>query len=202
MPDVRDYIIKDGQFIGEFEKLYQNCEEPWNQVDGELFRTDKSAILNLITKYNCRNVIEIGCGLGSFTQRIFDLGIDVTGIDVSPTAIKKAKEKHPGINFLVGDILDFFLYERINPDCIVMAEVTWYVLDKLDIFMDYLKRGKERKLLIHTLTTYPPGVQKYGIEKFTCLDEILKYFNLDYEEFGSMTYKENSSTRTYFAAFV
>jgi 2-polyprenyl-3-methyl-5-hydroxy-6-metoxy-1,4-benzoquinol methylase len=110
MSNIGDYIIKDGQFIGKFEKLYQNCEEPWNQVDGEIFRTDKYAILNLIAKYNCKNVMEIGCGLGSFTQRIFDLGVNVTGIDVSQTAIKKAKEKHPGINFFLLVIFLTFLF--------------------------------------------------------------------------------------------
>ena len=26
-----DYVIKDGKLIGEFEKLYQNIEDPWNQ---------------------------------------------------------------------------------------------------------------------------------------------------------------------------
>jgi hypothetical protein len=26
-----DYIIKDGQFIGEFEKMYKHCEDPWMQ---------------------------------------------------------------------------------------------------------------------------------------------------------------------------
>lgn len=144
MPE--DYVIKDGKFIGEFEKLYQNCEEPWNQISGEMFRTDKAVILNLITKYNRKNIVEIGCGLGSFTKRIFDLGVNVTGVDISTTAIKKAKEKYPDINFLVGDILDFYIYEKINPDCIVMAEITWYVLDKLDIFLNFL-RERERETI-------------------------------------------------------
>ena len=111
-----------------------------------MFRTDKAVILNLITKYNRKNIVEIGCGLGSFTKRIFDLGVNVTGVDISTTAIKKAKEKYPDINFLVGDILDFYIYEKINPDCIVMAEITWYVLDKLDIFLNFL-RERERETI-------------------------------------------------------
>ena len=26
-----DLIIKDGNFVGEFEKLYQEYDDPWNQ---------------------------------------------------------------------------------------------------------------------------------------------------------------------------
>ena len=27
----QDFVIKDGKFIGEFEKMYQNFDDPWNQ---------------------------------------------------------------------------------------------------------------------------------------------------------------------------
>ena len=28
----QDYVIKNGKFVGEFEKMYQNHEDPWNQT--------------------------------------------------------------------------------------------------------------------------------------------------------------------------
>lgn len=146
-------------------------------------------------------MLELGCGLGYFTQAIYKTGVSATGIDISPTAIMEAQKLHPNCNFIASDILDFSIYENIKPDCIVMAEVTWYLIDNLDKFLAYLKE-KSKILLIHSLTTYPPGVQKYGTDKFTCLKEILSYFDLDYEEYGEIFYKEDCSTRTFFSAFL
>ena len=54
------------------------------------------------------------------------------------------------------------------------------------------KYRKKPIFLIHLLTTYNLEVQKYGVDKFTNLDEILKFFNLDYLESGLIkTHRED-----------
>lgn len=186
----RDYILKDGKFIGDFETMYRECEDPWKQSSGRDYRSEIAVTLNLLKKHGCRAVVELGCGKGIFTQKIHAAGIPVTGVDIAPTAIRMARSLSPQIPFEVADILDFDLLKRLSPDCILMADVTWYVLDKLDAFLDFY-RSLENVRLLHILVTYPPGVQKYGTDKFTTLDEILRYFNLNYEEFGSVSYAEN-----------
>ena len=30
--DYHDYVIKDGNFIGEFEQMYQNVDDPWPET--------------------------------------------------------------------------------------------------------------------------------------------------------------------------
>ncbi|HPU29877.1 MAG TPA: hypothetical protein PLM71_06095 [Syntrophorhabdaceae bacterium] len=52
-----------------------------------------------------------------------------------------------------------------------MVEITWYVLDKLDRFKKLLSKMCTGCGFFHTLMTYAPGVQKYGVEYFTNLDE-------------------------------
>ena len=86
-----------------------------------------------------------------------------------------------------------------------MAEITWYVLEDLDAFIENLKEQRKRRgkaiFLIHLLTTYQPGFQKYGTEKFTNLEEILQYFKFDYLEAGFIRTKreeDDSSQGTYF----
>lgn len=90
-----------------------------------------------------------------------------------------------------------------------MAEITWYVLDDLDKFLERLKQyanqAKEPVFLIHLLATYELGVQKYGADKFTNLDEIIKYFDLEYLEYGfvkTVTEFDHKSQGTYFIAKV
>jgi len=196
----QDYIIKDGVFIGAFEELYRDIEDPWDQSTIEAHRSEKAIALKLIEQLGVKRVLELGCGLGYFTRQIAALGVDVLGLDISETAIARARSMHPGCRFQVGDILDGEVYRRFEPELIVMAEVTWYVLPKLDTFLELCRRALPQSYLLHLLHTYPPGVQQYGRDKFTNLDEIRAYFGMSYLEWGEVCSVDIEGTRTYFLA--
>jgi SAM-dependent methyltransferase len=198
-PRYQDYVIKGGKFVGEFEEMYRDFSDPWEQTTREKWASEKALALHLIQKLKAGKVLELGCGLGHYTKKIADLGVETMGIDVSKTAIEKARSNCPDCNFVVGDILDFAIYRDFKPDIIVMAEITWYVLDKLDNFIEFLKTEMPNIYLIHLLTTYPDGVQKYGREKFTNLQQIMVYFGAQYMEWGEISYPEmEGCKRTYF----
>jgi len=198
-PRYQDYVIKDGKFVGEFEEMYRDYNDPWRQSVEEEWTSEKSVALEFIQKLGVRRVIELGCGLGHFTKRIKGLGVDVQGIDISKSAIQKAKSTYPDCAFVAGDILDYSIYQDFQPEIIVMAEITWYVLDKLDEFIDFLKTHLPNTYLIHLLTTYPEGVQEYGKGKFTNLQQILSYFEANYLEWGEISAPEmKGCKRTYF----
>ena len=100
--------------------------------------------------------------------------------------------------FIVSDINNPDLYNDI--DCIMMVEVTWYVLNKLDEFKKIISKYKGVSFF-HTLNTYPQNVQKYGVDYFTNNEEIMKYFSdiIDIEEYGSLCKTTNDgSIRNYF----
>ena len=202
--DFHDYVIKDGKLIGEFEQMYQDHKFPWNQNIREQYASDKALTINKVQSIQAKrnkpiNIIELGCGLGYFTNRIkssLPKNCNVMGIDVSNTAIYKAKQLFPDCQFTVSDILDFEVYRKFNPDIILMPQITWYVLEKLRAFLDFLKSEFIDIVLIHTLVIYPKGIQKYGKEYFSTLDEILKFFYMDYEEYGSLYSPDG--IRTYF----
>lgn len=197
----QDYVIKNGKFIGEFEEMYKDYDDPWEQTTREEWASEKAVALHLIQKFKGKRVIELGCGLGHYAKKIGDVGVDVLGVDISNTAIKKAKSNYPQCKFAVGDILDYSIYRNFEPDIIIMAEITWYVLDKLDEFIAFLKKEFPNTILIHLLTTYPEGVQKHGKEKFTNLSQIMSYFNAEYLEWGEISYpKMEGCKRTYFAS--
>ena len=195
----QDYVIKDGKLVGEFEEMYRDFDDPWEQTTREEWASEKAVALNLIQKLKAMKVIELGCGLGHYTKKIENLGVETIGIDVSKTAIEKARLSYPNCNFVVGDILDFDIYRKFKPDIIVMAEITWYVLDKLDQFIEFWRTEMPNTYLIHLLTTYQDGVQKYGKDKFTNLQQIMSYFGARYLEWGEISYPEmEGCKRTYF----
>jgi SAM-dependent methyltransferase len=198
-PRYQDYVIREGKFVGEFEKMYQDYDDPWEQSVKEVNSTDKAIAINLIKKVSANRVMEVGCGFGIFSNQVHELGCKALGVDISQTAIDKARTRYPDCEFVKGDLLDFDIYREFKPDVIVLAEITWYVLDKLDAFIDFLKKEMPDVYLIHLLTTYPVGVQKFGNEKFTNLSGILGYFKATYYEYGEITYPEyDDYKRTYF----
>lgn len=108
---------------------------------------------------------------------------------------------YPDCRFAAGDILDFDLYDSFKPDIFIMAEVTWYVLEKLNVFTAYLKSEFKDAYLIHLLTTYPEGGQKYGVDYFTDHAGILKYFKgFNYIETGEIRSCKDMHTRNLFLA--
>lgn len=208
-PKYQDYVIKDGKLVGEFEEMYKDHQDPWHQTTREEFASEKAAGLNLISRlkktYNIHRVVELGCGFGNYTARIHQLGLDTTGLDISETAIRKATERHASnispdgskITFEVATFDEFEKLKTLKPDLIVMPEITWYVLDKLNDFKAFLKNELPGTFLLHMLMTYEPGVQVYGREFFTNLDEILAYFNMQYLEAGSVRI-QTGGARTWF----
>lgn len=198
-PRYQDYVIKDGKFIGKFEEMYRDFDDPWEQTKNEEWASEKAVALSHIQKLKAKKVMELGCGLGHYTDKISKLGVEAIGVDISATAIDKAKLKYPNYQFIVADILDFDIYRDIKPDIIIMAEITWYVLDKLDRFIDFIRTEMPQTYLIHLLTIYPEGVQKYGMDKFTNLQQIMAYFKAQYLEWGEISNPEiKGCKRTYF----
>lgn len=55
------------------------------------------------------NVLEVGCGVGHDCNFMSQKGCNVTGIDISPTAIKNAISTYsnsPNLRFICGDLVD------------------------------------------------------------------------------------------------
>jgi len=48
--------------------------------------------------------VDLGCGTGDFTARLRPLGLDLHGVDLSPNAVRLARQRFPDITFHVGDI--------------------------------------------------------------------------------------------------
>ncbi len=51
-------------------------------------------------------ILDVGCGTGYYCGIFHDLGFQPVGIDFSKTAIEKAKEKYPKLEFQVADALN------------------------------------------------------------------------------------------------
>src|SRR5689334_5232544 len=109
-PRYQDYVIADGRLIGDFETMYQDFNDPWEQTQREEYASEKAVALNLLARLKerqgCRRVLELGCGFGDFSARATTLGYEAVGMDISETAVRKARSRHPETQFIVGALSD------------------------------------------------------------------------------------------------
>jgi 2-polyprenyl-3-methyl-5-hydroxy-6-metoxy-1,4-benzoquinol methylase len=100
-------------------------------------------------------VLDLGCGNGWLTRAMMENGFDAYGIDVSPSGIKVAKEKHPE-QFFLQDLRTKSLpaeLDHIIFDTIVSTEVIEHLYDPLDFIKfcsKILKKNGGGELILST----------------------------------------------------
>ncbi|WP_431876302.1 class I SAM-dependent DNA methyltransferase [Micromonospora marina] len=70
-----------------------------------------------------RPVLEVGCGTGRVTAHLHRLGLDISGVDLSPGMVAVARRACPDLRFEVGS-----LTELTAPDGSLAGMVSWYSL--------------------------------------------------------------------------
>lgn len=101
---------KEGIYMdrNEIDDIYQSKsleEIPWNM------ETPPEALIELLRSGQVKpsRCIDLGCGAGNYAIYLAGRGFEVTGVDLSPTAIsrarKNAEEKGVTCTFLAADIL-------------------------------------------------------------------------------------------------
>ena len=136
---INNYVFekdKDGKliFIGDFDGLYKDEDDPWLQSckdENEMskyYNFSRNNLINLIEKYDLNNILEVGCGLGVTTDYIkSSLKVDITGMDISKTAIDKAQQEYTDIDFINGNIINYQSDKYY--DTIILMQILWYILE-------------------------------------------------------------------------
>jgi SAM-dependent methyltransferase len=103
----------------------------------------------VLDKLNLKGMraLDIGCGTGELLRQLASRGFDVTGVDLSDVAIKKA-QAHTG-TYIVGDFMDVSLPAKY--DVIFINKVLAFANDK-QAFLDKAKSllSKNGKIVIIT----------------------------------------------------
>lgn len=173
MNNYHDYVIKDGKFIGKFEEMYATCEDPWTQSKQPNKYARSAGIIHL-QNYDIQSVLECGSGLGYYAHWIYEsTGLIPKSVDIAKNAIQKAQVLFPHLDFEVADISkDLSQYTTV--ECVLFAEILWYILPELKTILQKLQEEFKDKYLIINQVFYK-GNQKYGTEYFTNLEELIDY---------------------------
>jgi SAM-dependent methyltransferase len=98
--DRRDDVANDQ--LPHFEGLYAAGKEPWSYGDRAVEMLRLERVAKLVGSLRPRRLLELGCSLGRMTERLVPLGAELTAVDLSPTAVRRARDRVRGATFLAG----------------------------------------------------------------------------------------------------
>ncbi len=172
--DYHKYVFDDGKFIGNFDEMYKNCDDPWNC---EQFQGSQMSYHLIAAYINCYRqmrgkanpkIFEIGSGKDFFCNFISNMG-EVSGIEISGRAVEIARKKFPDINFIVGDIKNKNIFDsncikKEYFDFVIMFKgLIWYTIDVLDIVLGNISSSLKKDGIAIIEVNYYKG-KYYGQE--------------------------------------
>ena len=168
-PCYRDYVIKDGVFVGKFEEMYRDVPDPWGCVEKAHALQNRLFLDLLHEQPPGGHALDVGCGLGSLAAQICKVvrPIEMSAFDVSLTAIEKARATVQSVHFFVHDLVK----EPILPfsagyfSLVTVSEVIWYILPVLrEACREFHRLLSPSGRLVIKQSFLPPGQQKYGTD--------------------------------------
>ena len=168
--------------VGNFEEYYKNDDDPWDQssINSDIasyYNFSRARLVRILKSIkNNGNIMEVGCGLG-IVSNIIKKSMEhsnIYGIDISETAIQKAILNYKNIKFSVGDISSTSFKFNKKMDVIILNQMLWYILEKLDITIDNIYGLlNNRGHLIISMAFLEQ--QSYGAEIINGFEGLLKY---------------------------
>lgn len=152
-----------------FEELWQRGD-PWQLEVSPLEQARYARALATLKDRRYGSALELGCAAGAFTRMLAPLADRVVAVDISSTAIARARATaaadHSHIEFAVANIMDFDLHREGPWDLVIMSETIYY-LGWLYPFCDVAwlaaelfaaTRDRARLLLVNTLSGVEDGL--------------------------------------------
>jgi trans-aconitate methyltransferase len=122
--------ISDNDAYDRLERAYR-VTDPWN-LDSPVEHARFAATNEILSRQfgKVRDLLEIGCGEGVQSAYLQQLTERLHGIDVSPTAVARARERLPNAHFHAGDLAQQpWNHDGTRFDLAVACEVLYYVRD-------------------------------------------------------------------------
>jgi len=80
-----------------------------------------------IQNHNCRTALDLGCGLGYFSEILANLGLTVTGTDARIENLQEAKKRYPDISFQFYNVEEAPGSETIASDIVLCYGLLYHL---------------------------------------------------------------------------
>ena len=140
---------QEGQAGSPFDNLYADTHDPFGvELPQYRYRQRKYAVLSMLPQRRYRNILDVGCGLGTFTRKLAPFGEQVLGTDISGEAISQATKlsvNHTNVTYVQRDMLDALPLESAF-DLIIIADTLYYMNSRTPVALKNLARTIASKL--------------------------------------------------------
>lgn len=139
-----------GQTGSPFDHLYAGTQDPFG-VELPQYRYQQrkyTCLLSMLPQRRYQNILDVGCGLGTFTRMLAPFGEQVLGTDISGEAISQAMKlsvRHPNVTYVQRDMLDAAPLESAF-DLIIIADTLYYMNSRNPGALNTLARTIASKL--------------------------------------------------------
>ncbi|MDD5657083.1 MAG: class I SAM-dependent methyltransferase [Elusimicrobia bacterium] len=114
----------------KMQRVFGRGEDPFSYRTSTYERARLDAMAAALAGRAYGRALEVGCAEGDFTERLLGLSSDVTALDISATALSRARRRLNGrAQFVEADIRSWGPPPGLRYELIVLADVLYY-LDK------------------------------------------------------------------------
>lgn len=163
----------------------------WNNIyeNGRDFQWLTTADLQTLCSIvpHAKKALDIGCGTGQAVRDLWHRGFDVTGVDISETAIRIAQKsvvrKNDSLTFLCQDIITTPLEAKF--DLIISKYVMTFVADTeawLCAIQKIMKPTSACVIILPDISKLPEQKKSITLEKNIALALLEKYFSVEVRE--------------------
>jgi ubiquinone/menaquinone biosynthesis C-methylase UbiE len=173
-----------GQELNKIEKMYDALAKEYSDTfTGEHEKKPKDQeILRRFSQEigDRRPVWDFGCGPGQTTEYMQNLGVEISGLDLSDKILEQARIIHPEIHFRKGNILDLEFENDSIAGVVAFYAIVHFTKEQVRLAFGEIFRVLKPGGIF--LFTYHIGEETIHLDEFLCkkVDIDFMFFTTDF----------------------
>jgi ubiquinone/menaquinone biosynthesis C-methylase UbiE len=173
-----------GQNLDKVETQYDFIAKEWAEAfarEHERKPKDQEILQRFSQEIGDRRpVLDFGCGPGNTTKYLKNLGMEISGMDLSEGMIEQARKTHPGLHFQKGNILETQFDNNSIAGVVAFYAIIHFTKEQIPIAFREVFRILQAGGIF--LLTYHVGDKRIHIDEFLGkkVDLDVMFFNSDF----------------------
>jgi SAM-dependent methyltransferase len=163
---IYENIYKNGERVPgysrywKYAKIIKKVSKPLDYLaeSHEDYWSVREALAMYVIDKTSAKILEIGSGLGYLTYSLIEAGYNVTGMDVSQTAVSQAINNF-GDHYICADLFEYSKLAAESIDIVILTEVVEHVNNPIEFIKSILKLLKPggRTIITTPNKSFYPG---------------------------------------------